>query len=143
VALPKAHKRELLAGLPLLAHCTKKDLAALAAVVVDETFDAGHVLTREGQLGGLAYVLVSGTVTLRRKGRRVGRLGPGSIVGELSLIDGGPRTATVSADVPVEVLSVNADDFRRVVLASPRLTLALLRTLAERIRDADQRVATH
>jgi CRP/FNR family cyclic AMP-dependent transcriptional regulator len=139
VALRKPEKIEVLSALALFEHCTKKDLAALATVSVDESFPPGAVLTREGQLGGLAYVLLAGSATARRRGRKLATLGAGAVVGELSLIDGGPRTATVTADEALEVLAINADDFRRLVVHSPRFTVALLRTLAGRIRDADRR----
>jgi len=135
----KADKADVLARLPLFEHCTKKDLAQVAGVSVEQQFPAGAVLTREGHRGGLAYVILSGRATARRDGRRVGELAAGDVVGELSVIDGGVRTATVSADDPVDALVINDSDFGRIVRHSPRFTVALLRTLAGRIRDADRR----
>jgi CRP/FNR family cyclic AMP-dependent transcriptional regulator len=139
VALRKSEKADVLARLPLFEHCTKRDLGRIASVSVQQQFAAGAVLTREGRRGGLAYVLLGGSVTARRAGRKVGALGTGAVVGELSLIDGGTRTATVTADEAVDALVINAGDFRKVVLESPRITLALMRALAGRIRDTDRR----
>jgi CRP/FNR family cyclic AMP-dependent transcriptional regulator len=109
-------------------------------VSVVSTVAPGAVLTREGQQGGLAYVVVAGTVKATRKGRRVVMLGPGSIVGELSLLDGGPRTATVTAVDDVSLLEINGDDFARLIAHSPHFTANLLRTLAGRVRATDRRL---
>lgn len=137
----KAEKIEALAALPLFEHCTRRDLTAVAAASVEEDFPRGSVLTREGQRGGLAFVLLSGSATARRNNRSIGTLGPGSIVGELSLVDGRERSATVTVDEDARVLAINGDDFARLVAQSPRFTVALLRTLAGRIRDADTKGA--
>ncbi|MDA8284921.1 MAG: cyclic nucleotide-binding domain-containing protein [Actinomycetota bacterium] len=135
----KADKVEALARLALLEHCTRRDLTALASVAVEEDFPPGAVLTREGQRGGLAFVLLSGAASARRGNRRIATIRPGEIVGEMSLIDGAPRSATVTADDAVRALAINVDDFRALVGRSPRFTAALLRTLAGRIRDADRK----
>jgi CRP-like cAMP-binding protein len=136
------HDRQLglLAGLALFARCTKRELSEIAGVTVEAVMPAGAVLTREGHRGALAYVIVDGSVRVTRGGRTVGTFGPGAIVGELSLIDGGVRTATVTAVEEVTVLEINADDFQRLLERSAHLTANLLRTLAERLRATDQQV---
>jgi CRP/FNR family cyclic AMP-dependent transcriptional regulator len=139
MGLAKAKKVELLAGLPLFERCTRKELSEVAALTVEEERPDGAVLTREGQTGALAFVVVEGTVRATREGRSLGVLGPGSMVGELALIDGHPRSATVTAVGPVRVLEISADDFRRFVGHSPRFTANLLRALAGRLREADRR----
>lgn len=139
VALRTAEKVAILSQLPLFEHCTKKDLTRVATVSVEQAFAPGAVLTREGQVGGLAFVLLRGSATVRRNGRKVGDVDAGGVVGELGLIDGGPRTATVTAREPVEALAIAAGDFRDVVAHSPRFTAALARSLAGRIREADRR----
>jgi CRP/FNR family cyclic AMP-dependent transcriptional regulator len=131
---------ELLATLALFARCTRRELGEVASVTVDATMPAGAVLTREGQRGALAYVIVDGSVRVARAGHTVGTFGPGAIVGELSLIDGGVRTATVTAVDEISVLQINAEDFQRLIERSPHLTANLLRTLAERLRATDQQV---
>lgn len=137
MGLAKAKKVELLGGLSLFERCTKRELGEVAALSVDADMPAGSVLTREGQLGGLAYVLVDGSVRATRKGRTLGTLGAGDVVGELSLIDGGPRTATVTALDDVRVLELSREDFRRLLAHSPRFAVNLLRALAHRVREAD------
>jgi CRP/FNR family transcriptional regulator, cyclic AMP receptor protein len=136
------HDRQLslLASLALFARCSRRELADVAGVTVEATMPAGAVLTREGHRGALAYVIVDGSVQVTRGGRTVGTFGPGAIVGELSLIDGGVRTATVTAVDEISVLQINAEDFQRLIERSPHLTANLLRTMAERLRVTDQQV---
>ena len=100
MSLRPANKREkvrLLAPLSLFEDCTQKELAKVADISVEGSFAPDAVLTREGQEGGLLYVVIDGEAVVSRRGRRIGTLGPGEVIGELSLIDGGPRSAEVRA----------------------------------------------
>ncbi len=137
----KSRKVDTLRAVRLLASCTGRELAEVAAVAVPASLPAGTVLTREGQVGGLAYVLETGTCDVVRKGRTVATLGPGDVVGELSLLDGGPRTATVVAATDLEVLEIASRDFQRLLRQAPRLRRSLLAALAGRIREVDRRAA--
>lgn len=139
--LGRARKVELLAGLALFEHCSRRELGEVAALSVDEHKPAGAVLTRQDQAGDLAFVLVDGRVRASRNGRTLGTLGPGTIVGELSLIDGGPRTATVTALDDLHVLEISGEDFRRLLADSPHITANLLLTLAGRLRETDRQAA--
>lgn len=138
----KARKVEALRNVRLLSACTNRELAEVAALTVPASLPSGTVLTREGQAGGLAYVIESGTCEVVRGTRVVARLGQGDVVGELSLIDGGPRTATVRAVTAVEVLEITAKDLQRLLRDAPRLRRSLLRSLAARVRDVDRRAAS-
>lgn len=138
----KARKVEALRNVGLLSACTNRELAEVAALTVPAELPSGAVLTREGQDGGLAYVIESGTCEVLRGTRVVARIGPGDVVGELSLIDGGPRTATVRAVTPVEALEITTKDLQRLLRDAPRLRRSLLRSLAARVRDVDGRAAS-
>jgi CRP/FNR family cyclic AMP-dependent transcriptional regulator len=133
----KAQKAELLAQIPLFSACTKRQLAAVSAFTVPERLAAGTVLTREGAAGGIAYILASGQAEVVRGKRRLAVLGPGDVVGELSLIDGQPRSATVRALTDLEVLEIDARDLRRLLRQAPAVTHKLLEALAERLRHTD------
>lgn len=124
----------------LLATCTRGELVAVATVAVPAVLPAGSVLTRQGQVGGLAYVVETGTCDVVRDGRRVLQLGPGAVVGELSLLDGGPRTATVVAATEVSALQIAQRDLQRLLRHAPNLRRAVLRSLAERVREVDAQV---
>jgi len=138
----KSRKIEALRAVRLLSSCTDRELTEVSAVAVPARWPAGTVLTREGKTGGLAYVIESGRCDVLRNGRTVASLGPGDVVGELSLLDGGPRTATVVAATDVEVLEIANRDWQRLLRTAPRLRRSLLAALAARVREVDRRAAS-
>lgn len=114
----------------------------MANISVEAELDPGTVLTRQGQTGGLAFLVVDGEADVSVNDTGVGTLGPGDMAGELSLIDGRPRSAQVTARTPMRVLEINAEDFHRLIEASPSFTKNLLLSLSRRIRDMDERWQT-
>jgi CRP-like cAMP-binding protein len=131
---------EHLAEIPLLSALSKRDLARIAKASNEITVDAGHVLVDQGDAGREAFVIVDGTATVRRNGRRVGELGPGDAIGELSLLDHGPRTATVTAETELTALVLSAREFAGVIEEVPGLAQKLLGQLAARVRDLDRQI---
>jgi CRP-like cAMP-binding protein len=140
--LHKNEKTARIAKLPLFRDCSQKELAAVADVLVEEEIEAGGVLTREGQDGGTAYIIVEGNAEVVREGHTLATLGPGEIVGELSLLDQQPRIATVKAITALRVLAFSHEDFAKLVATVPELSHALLSVLAKRVRDLDSKVVT-
>jgi len=134
----KAEKVELVRQMPLFAACSLRELGQVATMTVPAHFPAGSVLTRQGASGGLAFVIASGTAEVVRGGRRLARLGKGDVVGELSLIDGEPRSATVKAITDLDVLELSAQDLNKLLRKSPSVTRKLLEALSERLRQADR-----
>jgi CRP-like cAMP-binding protein len=142
--LRKEDKVELLGRLPLFENCTRKELAEIASIMVEAERPSGALLTREGQDGGLMFVIVEGTADVvsgdpgQDGGRTViSHLKDGDVVGELSLIDGQARSASVVATSPVQLLEIVADDFHRLVYKSPKFVKALLRSLSLRVREVE------
>src|SRR6185503_10561117 len=86
----------------------------------------GTVIIREGNTGGEFFIVLEGTIEVKRKGRRLARLGPGDYLGEIALIDHGPRTATAMVETEARLL---------VLASDPRIENKILRTLAARVRD--------
>lgn len=137
--LRKSDKISILVHLPLFESCTQKELGAVASITVEATRPAGTVLTREGHDGGLMFVIVEGEaqVVAGAKPRVIGRLGPGDVVGELSLIDGQARSASVKAVTDLRVLEINADDFGKLFKEQPKFVLNLMRALSARVREME------
>ncbi len=145
--LRKEEKVEVLGRLPLFENCSKRDLGQIASIMVEARKPAGSYLTREGQDGGLMFVLVEGEAEVlagddpapgSAEGRRViGRLHAGDVVGELSLIDGHARSASVRAVSDVTVLEIVSDDFRELVHRSPSFVMSLLKALSLRVREME------
>jgi CRP/FNR family cyclic AMP-dependent transcriptional regulator len=134
----RAHKIDLVAGIPLFSTLSQRELGLLSTVSVPGHFEAGAVLTRQGASGGLAFVIAEGTAEVVRGGRRLATLGPGDVVGELSLIDGEPRSATVRATSDMEVLEISSQDLNRLLRKAPAVRRKLLEALASRLRQADR-----
>jgi CRP-like cAMP-binding protein len=127
-----------LRNVPLFSSCSNKELQTIARAADEITLPAGHVLTDQGQTGREAFVIVTGEATVRRNGKKVANLGPGAVVGELSLLDHGPRTATVTTDTETTVLVIDQRHFLAVLDDVPSLSHKLLATLAGRVREFDR-----
>jgi CRP/FNR family cyclic AMP-dependent transcriptional regulator len=133
VALRRDAKIELLKKVPLFAGCSKSELRELAKTADELDLREGTVLTREGRPGREFFVLIDGTAEVRRKGKKIADLGPGDWLGEIALITDSPRTATVTATSPVDVLVITDRRFRSVVETMPSIALKVLARVGERL----------
>ena len=131
--LTKNQKIDLLARVPLFAGCTKAELIEVAISTDEREARAGDILTKQGERGREFFILVEGAVAVRRSGRNVADLGPGDWFGEIAILTFKARTATVTAVSPVRLLVISDRAFRRVVEATPRIALKVLRSVAERL----------
>ena len=104
-----------LRNIPLFQGCSQKDLEKIAKAGDEVTMPAGTLIVDQGQTGREAFVVLSGTVVVKRNGKKVASLGPGTIVGELSLLDHGPRTATVTCETDCTLLLLSQRTFLGVV----------------------------
>jgi CRP/FNR family cyclic AMP-dependent transcriptional regulator len=142
--LLKREKIGILERLTLFEECSPRELNDLAAITVESNRIAGSFLTWEGRDGGLMFVIVEGEAEVLTgndvKGyTRIGMLGPGDVVGELSLIDGRVRSASVRATTDVELLEITSDDFLKLIDRSPQFVRNLLRALSLKVRNMDAR----
>jgi CRP-like cAMP-binding protein len=133
MALGANAKLDLIRGAPLFEHCSKKDLQSIAQIADELDIRAGKVLIQEGERGREFFVIVSGEVEVRRKGRKAATLGPGSFFGEMALLSKIPRAATVTAVTPLDVLVITDRAFLGLLEKLPNLCLKVVRTLAERV----------
>jgi CRP-like cAMP-binding protein len=138
LTLTHDRRAELLAGCPLFKGIDADGLAKLAELATSVDFPAGHVIARQGEIGTGFFVIVSGSVRVVRDGAVVARLGPGEFFGELSVLDRMPRNATVATEEPTSCLALASWDFEKVLLEEPALTLAILRGVAQRLREVSE-----
>lgn len=124
-----------LAAVPLFDGLSKRHLRRLAREADAVEFEPGRAIVEEGQAGEALFVVLTGTARVIRAGRKVGALIPGDFFGELSALDGGPRTASVVPETPVEVLRVFRHTLQRMVEREPALAMGLLEGLARRLRQ--------
>jgi CRP-like cAMP-binding protein len=101
------------------------------------TLPAGSVLCEQGAIGREAFVIVKGTAEVRRNGKKVATMGPGSCVGELALLDHGSRTATVTAATDLTTLVIGTREFAGIVDDIPSIAHKLMRSLAAKVRELD------
>jgi CRP/FNR family transcriptional regulator, cyclic AMP receptor protein len=127
-----------LAGLPLFSACSTRDLERLASATDEVVIEAGTVLTTEGTVGREAFVILDGVAEVRKGERIEAELGVGEHFGELALLDGGPRTATVVARTDMTLLVLSKPAFNAVLDEIPTLAHKLLVSLARRLRISEQ-----
>ena len=129
---------EALVDVPLFSNLTKRHLRHVSALAEEEHFEEGTSLAEEGKPGDTFYVLLSGEAKVVRGGRRMDRLIPGDFFGEIALIDGGPRTASVVATTPVTTLTISRKRFRKMLDEDPSIVLGMLEELARRLRNNER-----
>jgi CRP/FNR family transcriptional regulator, cyclic AMP receptor protein len=134
--LRKNAKVELIKSVPLFASCTKKELEAIAGQADELTVPAGKALTKEGERGREFMVIVDGSAEVRKKGRRLNLLGSGDFLGEIALISGGPRTATVTTTSEADILVLTDRAFSQLTKKMPSIQTNVLKALSERL-EAD------
>jgi CRP/FNR family cyclic AMP-dependent transcriptional regulator len=137
---------QLLARVGLFSGLAERDLDQLAQVAVPRTYQAGEAVFREGDSGDTCYVVREGSVRVTRRhsdGRVItlAELRPGAIFGELAMFGGETRSATVEALQHTRALAILAGDLRRIVLNHPEIAVKMLEGLANRLRDANERIA--
>jgi CRP/FNR family transcriptional regulator, cyclic AMP receptor protein len=141
MTLTQDRRTELIGGCPLFRGIDAAGLGAISGAAIEVDFPAERVIARQGEIGTGFFVVVDGMVRVTRDGAVVARLGPGEFFGELSVLDGGPRVAQVTAEVPTRCLALASWDFERVLREEPGIALAVLRVVAGRLREitADHR----
>jgi len=128
-------KVELLRNVPLFSGLSAKELMSLSRLMDEIDLKPGTVIIREGNTGGEFFIVLEGTIEVKRKGRRLARLGPGDYLGEIALIDHGPRTATAMVETDARLLVLASREFHSMLASDPRIENKILRTLAARVRD--------
>ena len=127
---------EQLKTVPLFSGCSARELASLGRFLREADFPAGREIVKQAQTGTGLHVIIEGETRVVVGDRTRRRLGPGAFFGEISLLDRGPRTATVVADTPVHTLSLSAWNFRAALKEHPSMAVKMLEELASRVRSA-------
>jgi CRP-like cAMP-binding protein len=127
-------KLDLLHRIPLFSGIDRHGLERLGMLSDEVDVAAGKVLMRQGESGSDMMVIVKGSVAIERDGRRLNTLGAGDFFGEIAIIDGGPRTATVTAEEPSRLLVITHRDFHAMMEEFPEVEAQVLSALAHRIR---------
>lgn len=125
---------DLLRLVPLFNGLTDRSFEAVAGLASENHYAVGDELVRQGAPGDAFIIIVTGRARVERDGRILNELGPGDFLGEISLIDGGPRTATVTALDPLHAFIIQREGFMDLFERIPVFRLEVLNALTERIR---------
>ena len=132
---------EHLGGVPIFDGCSKKDLQTVARQVRVISHEAGYVVATEGDPGAGLFVIAEGEADVTIGGKKVNHLKSGDFFGEMALLDGGPRTATVTSTTPITLYALTEWVFRGLLVEHPTIAMRTLETMAARLRGATK-VAT-
>jgi CRP/FNR family cyclic AMP-dependent transcriptional regulator len=136
-------KIEHLSQVKMFSSLNKKELGLVARASELVEVPAGTDVVREGEVGHEFYLIARGSAVVRRGGRKVATLGPGSYFGEMALLDRGPRTATITTAEPTELIVLGQREFMAVLDQLPPVAHKLLVSMAARLREADSRAISH
>lgn len=127
----------MLRNVPLFRGLAQRQLDQIARLADEVEVPAGRRLATAGEVGRELYVIVDGYATVTT-GRRAVRLGPGEFFGEMSVLDGGPRSAHVDAATPMKLLVVGHREFWQLLHDAPPLAGKIMRALSQRLREAER-----
>jgi CRP-like cAMP-binding protein len=122
---------EVLSRVPLFADLDPEELSLVADALRERTFAPGEEVTVEGEPGDSFYVVTSGEAAIIVQGRQVGTVMPGDYFGEIALITGSPRAATIRPTTDLSCFCLTAFDFRTVVESNPTIALKLMSSTVE------------
>ena len=134
--LGQDEKMTYLQRVHLFEACSPRQLRAIARIAEVQEVSPGAVLARLGEPGDRFYVVVDGSAHVEVAQYR-NRIGPGEFFGEMSLLDGQPRSATVVADTPMRILMIPRREFVTLLREVPSLTERILIALCQRLRHAE------
>jgi CRP/FNR family transcriptional regulator, cyclic AMP receptor protein len=124
---------QCLASVPVFSKCSKKELQEIGEVATELILPPGKVLARQGEVGFEVFMLLDGTASVTRDGEQVATLGHGDFVGELAVLSGHPRNATVTAETELRVLVVTHAGLDQLLDHIPGLAKHLLYEVSERL----------
>ena len=142
MTLDTSTKADLLSRAPLFTSLAPDELSALADRAEVVEFERGRYIVSQGQIGTGFFLILEGRVRIARAGETLAELGPGEVLGELSVIDQQPRVANAIAEEATRCLALASWDLNAALAEHPQLAVALLRVVARRLRDATDHV-TH
>lgn len=127
-----------LAKVPMFSGCSKRELAVIARAAKEVSHRQDTVIAREGERGIGLFLILEGECRVSIGGKTKAKLGPGDFFGEVALLDGGPRTATVTALTPVRLIGITGWVFRGLLMEHPSIALKTLEGVAGRLRQVSK-----
>lgn len=140
MARNQSEKVQHLSEVPMFRQLSQAQLRRLAKHVDEVTVDEGKVLAREGSKERELLIVVDGQATVRRNDRKIAQLSVGDVIGEMSLVDDEPRSATVTADSDMTLLVIASREFQPLLEDVPGMAKGIMKAMAKRLRVADSQL---
>jgi CRP/FNR family transcriptional regulator, cyclic AMP receptor protein len=135
--MARDEKLELLRTVPLFSGLSIRELRRIGELVDEVDLPAGRVLMRQGEYGSEMLVVIDGSARIERDGAVIAERGAGEVLGEIALLDGGPRTATVTLTRDSRLLVLGRREFQAAMDELPDVRLRVLEAVAQRVRTLD------
>lgn len=129
---------DILKAVPLFSDLSSGELRHIAAETREELYSPGQEIVREGETGGPFFVITEGRAEIFRGGEKTAEIGPGASFGEMTLIDGSPRSATVRAQTHIKALAISSFNFLAILQNEWAITKKILAQLSSRIRKLEE-----
>jgi len=136
----KKAAQDALSAVPMFEHLSKKQLAQVAGHVTWTSRPKGTELVKQGSIAKQLLILVDGKADVVRGRRKLAGLGPGDVIGELSLLDPEPATASVTTTTDVTMLVLSGSDFFYLISNESNFAKNILRQVAKRLRETDKQL---
>jgi ATP/ADP translocase len=134
-------KTILLKSVSLFADLPVEKLAKIAQVTEETWVPKGASVMKEGEFGDSLFILADGVVRVHKGGQNLARLKKGDCVGEMALLDHSPRSADVTVEEDATLLRIGREDFNEVTIANPEIMQGIVRLLARRLREANEKLS--
>jgi CRP-like cAMP-binding protein len=135
--MARDEKLELLKTVPLFAGLSNRELQRIGELADEVDVPADRVIMRQGESGSEMLVIIDGSARIERDGAVIAESGPGDVLGEIALLDGGPRTATVTLTRDSRLLVLGRREFHAAMDELPDVRLRVLEAVAHRLRTLD------
>jgi CRP/FNR family cyclic AMP-dependent transcriptional regulator len=130
-----------LKSVDLFSKIPGEDLAQVAGIAQEVTFDNGQLIIQEGEIGDSMFLIIDGEVIVHRASQQITRLGEREAFGEMAILDNEPRSASVSAASDVTCLKVEREDFYELMSEKTEIAYGIIRVLTHRLREANQKIS--
>lgn len=131
----KTDPTESLRRVPIFSALDRKELDVLAKLIKEQRYPAGTTIVKDGAGGHGLYIIKEGNVSVVRDGKNIASMGPGQFFGEISVLDGGPRTADVRADTDTVCLTLVSWEVKPLLMENASMTYKMLVEMIKRLRS--------
>ena len=137
--LTTVEKVLFLKSIDLFRAMPSEELAQIAEIAEEQAFLAGDPVFAEGEMGDALYLVVEGAVRVHKGDKQLAQLGVRDVVGEMAVLDGEPRSASVTVVKDASLLKIGRDDFRDILDERPEIAMGVIKVLSRRLRETSRK----